>query len=173
MLAGCVDQSKGVGPERVPTEVFPRRSRGPRPGDTPGCMASRSFQMLPACNPAPNEYEWDWRVTAFPYRQPGLLPRDAIRCPDRQLLFAHVKCCCATRGDRSAERRPAYSSRPVFGRPTLQDADVVGTLERGGVGDARVAQPAADSSDPSNLACIEPIRQSVQEVAHMADPVAH
>ena len=43
---------------------------------------------------------------------------------------------------------------------------------RGGVGDARVAQPAADSSDSGNLARIEPIRQSVQEVAHVADPVA-
>ena len=26
--------------------------------------------MLPACNPAPDEYEWDWRVTAFPYDNP-------------------------------------------------------------------------------------------------------
>ena len=27
--------------------------------------------MLPACNPAPDEYEWDWRVTAFPYDNPA------------------------------------------------------------------------------------------------------
>jgi hypothetical protein len=26
--------------------------------------------MLPACNRAPDEYEWDWRV-AFPYDNPA------------------------------------------------------------------------------------------------------
>ncbi len=70
MLAGCVDQSKGSALSACRLKYF-LDDPAVQGQDTSGCMASRSFQMLPACNPAPNVYEWDWRVTAFPFDNPA------------------------------------------------------------------------------------------------------
>ena len=70
ILGGCVDQSKGAALNACRQKYF-LDDPAVQGQVIPDCMAARSFQMLAACNPAPDEYEWDWRVTAFPYDNPA------------------------------------------------------------------------------------------------------
>jgi hypothetical protein len=70
MLAACADQSKGAALNACRLKYFLDDPAVQGQG-IPDCMAVRSFQMMPSCDPAPDEYEWDWRVKTFPYDNPA------------------------------------------------------------------------------------------------------
>lgn len=69
ILVGCADQSKGaaLGECRLKHYLDNPAAQGKL---IPDCMSAKSFQMIAACSPAPNEHEWDWQVRTFAYDDP-------------------------------------------------------------------------------------------------------
>lgn len=68
-LVGCADQSKGAALSACRLQYY-LDDPTVQSQRIPDCMSARSFQLLAGCNPAPNEYQWDWHVNAFPFDNP-------------------------------------------------------------------------------------------------------
>ncbi|HUN39307.1 MAG TPA: hypothetical protein VMU81_03370 [Acetobacteraceae bacterium] len=69
MLVGCSDQSKGSAMNQCRMEHYLDDAHTQQQS-IPNCMTTKSFKMVSACNPHPDEDEWDWQVKAFPYNDP-------------------------------------------------------------------------------------------------------
>ncbi len=70
VLAACADQSKGSALNACRTRYY-LDDPAIQEKQIPDCMKARSFEMVRACNPAPDESEWDWQVQAFSFNNPG------------------------------------------------------------------------------------------------------
>ena len=69
LLAACADQSKGSALNECRTKYYlddPAKEEQL----VPDCMKAQSFEAVAACNPAPDEHEWDWQVQAFSFNDP-------------------------------------------------------------------------------------------------------
>ena len=69
ILVGCADQSKGSALNECRMKHYLDDAHTQQQA-IPDCMKAKSFKMVSACNPQPEEDEWDWQVEAFPYDDP-------------------------------------------------------------------------------------------------------
>lgn len=69
VLVACADQSKGSVLNECRTRYY-LDSPAMQEQLVPDCMKARAFEAVPACNPAPDEYEWDWQAQAFSFNNP-------------------------------------------------------------------------------------------------------
>jgi hypothetical protein len=69
VLAACADQSKGSALSECRTRYY-LDDPSIQEQQIPDCMKAKSFEAVAACNPAPDEYEWDWQVQAFSFNNP-------------------------------------------------------------------------------------------------------
>jgi hypothetical protein len=69
VLAACADQSKGSALNECRTRYY-LDDPAIQEKQIRDCMQARSFAAVPACNPAPDEHEWDWQVQAFSFNNP-------------------------------------------------------------------------------------------------------
>jgi hypothetical protein len=70
VLAACADQSKGSALNECRTRYY-LDDPSIQEQQVPDCMKAKSFEAVPACSPAPDEYEWDWQVQAFSFNNPS------------------------------------------------------------------------------------------------------
>jgi hypothetical protein len=68
-LSGCADQSKGSALNECRMKYY-LDGAAMQQQSIPDCMKAKSFDVVSACNPQPDEDEWDWQVRAFPYNDP-------------------------------------------------------------------------------------------------------
>ena len=69
VLAACADQSRGSALNECRTRYY-LDDPAIQEQQIPDCMKARSFEAVAACNPTPDEYEWDWQVQAFSFNSP-------------------------------------------------------------------------------------------------------
>jgi hypothetical protein len=69
VLVACADQSKGSALNECRMRYYLVDASVQEQLIT-DCMKARSFAVVPACDPAADEYEWDWQVQSFPYDDP-------------------------------------------------------------------------------------------------------
>jgi hypothetical protein len=69
VLAACADRSKGSALLECRTTYY-LDDPAAQAQLVPDCMKARSFEAVPACNPAGDEPSWDWQVQSFPFADP-------------------------------------------------------------------------------------------------------
>ena len=80
LLAGCADQSKGSALNQCQMKYF-LDDASTQQQSIPDCMKAKSFELVTACNPQPDEDELDGQAAASPssnpkcYRATGTAPR--------------------------------------------------------------------------------------------------
>lgn len=69
LSAGCADQSKGSALNQCRMKYF-LDDASTQQQSIPECMRAKSFEMVAACNPQPDEEGLDWQATGTPYTSP-------------------------------------------------------------------------------------------------------
>ncbi len=69
-LAACADQSKGSALNECRTSHY-LDDPAMQEQQIPNCMKAKSFEAVAMCNPAPDEYQWDWQVQVYNFNNPS------------------------------------------------------------------------------------------------------
>ena len=69
LLPACADQSKGSTLNGCRVRYY-LDDPAAQAELIPACMKAQSFEAVPKCSPAQDEYQWDWQVRSFSFDNP-------------------------------------------------------------------------------------------------------